>query len=68
MSQVITRAGTWLRVVAVAELLGVSASQVRILIGTGELTASRHSASSRGMYLVEESEVNRYMARKTQAA
>jgi len=58
----------WLRVVAVAEILGVSASQVRILINNGEIAASRHSASPRGMYLVEESEAIRYRDAKMQPA
>lgn len=56
----------WLRVAAVARLLGVSTSQVRILINSGELAASRHSASPRGMYLVHELEVTRYKAKKAQ--
>jgi hypothetical protein len=62
MTQATAHVDTWLRVAPVALRLGVSHSQVLILIRRGELKARRHSASPRGMYLIRESEVVRYEA------
>jgi excisionase family DNA binding protein len=52
----------WLRVAEVARRLGVSTSQVRILIRQDVLSARRHSNSDRGMFLVHKDECDRYLA------
>jgi excisionase family DNA binding protein len=50
----------WRTVAHAAERLGVSESQVRILIRAGRLAGRRHTP--RGKYQIRESEIVRYLA------
>lgn len=54
----------WRGTAEAAQRLGVSETQVRILIRTGRLAGRRHTP--RGKYVIRESEIVRYLAQLEQ--